>query len=340
MRTQLSDKTRSDLLIVNRHSCCVCHEGGVQIHHIDSDPSNNGVENLAVLCLNHHDKATSPKGLSAKLKPAHIKQYKTQWEEECRSLEHRIARSRTAFFMVDYKNAERIRQLYSQLTPAERAVCYDALRKELQEETSLRKEQGFSVSLEPNLSVTPPVEQFLEEIPSGTIHPDYFKDFTGHPKDPLYPDVHAFEGGGKPYYDIWCQMMIRCLIIVRRTIDIESVMQLDEDNLALLAGSIVSFDGRLRGNVQGPNNYEEVPISNTVLRVKFDCTIALSRLSIKNHYVYSETAAESLSHGRGNGIALLRDVYAARATEKCKTIKFNCTPLIIGSGGGKALSIP
>jgi len=58
-RKALTEKQRPDILIANRHACCICAESGGQIHHINGDPSDNTPENLAVLCLPHHDKATS-----------------------------------------------------------------------------------------------------------------------------------------------------------------------------------------------------------------------------------------------------------------------------------------
>jgi 5-methylcytosine-specific restriction endonuclease McrA len=111
MRTRIPNNIRSQILLTNKHLCCVCREGGLQIHHINSDASDNSLENLSVLCLKHHDMATAPRGMTARLKPEEIRKYKNSWEEECSKSSHLIARSRTAFFMVDYKNAERIRQL-------------------------------------------------------------------------------------------------------------------------------------------------------------------------------------------------------------------------------------
>ncbi len=55
--------------------------------------------------------------------------------------------------MVDYKNVERIRQLFAQLTPKEYECAYNILQKELIEETKLRKEQHFDISVEPTINV-------------------------------------------------------------------------------------------------------------------------------------------------------------------------------------------
>lgn len=56
--------------------CCICKEHGDQIHHIDSDPANNALENLAFLCFNHHNDATLKGGLRRKLSPGVILKYR------------------------------------------------------------------------------------------------------------------------------------------------------------------------------------------------------------------------------------------------------------------------
>ncbi len=119
LRTPIPDPLRSQILIANQHACCICGKPGVQVHHINGDPADHRPDNLAVLCLGHHDEATVVTGLSAKLSAAQVRKYKRKWERQCHERVMRAARGRTAFFMVDYKNAERIRQVYDQLTHAE-----------------------------------------------------------------------------------------------------------------------------------------------------------------------------------------------------------------------------
>jgi 5-methylcytosine-specific restriction endonuclease McrA len=36
-------------------SCCVCEKRDDHIHHLDQDPSNNDIDNLALLCFEHHN---------------------------------------------------------------------------------------------------------------------------------------------------------------------------------------------------------------------------------------------------------------------------------------------
>lgn len=339
MSKTLTKTLRSKLLLANRHACCICGKIDVQIHHINSDNTDNGWENLAPLCLEHHDKATAPQGLTASLKPHEISTYKEKWEEDCASFTNNISRSRTAFFMVDYKNAERIRQLYAQLTIPELNGAYQILKKELIEEASLREEQRFNVSMEPNLDWAPHIAEMVEAVKLGDPHPKIFSKATGHPQDPLYPTDFAFEEGSiKPMYDIWCQIMIRCLILSRKTYDIENIMLLENPSELNISGSLITFNGKLRGDIS--NHYNETsPLGFTVLRVLKNNIIWLSKLSIKQYYVYSESAAYTLSDGRGNGVLMFRNISNIRETSKCRIVKFQCTPLIIGSGGGGTLKI-
>ncbi len=75
--------------------CCVCRIRGkpVQIHHIDGDPSNNAVENLAVLCLDCHRDTQIQGGFDRKLDADQVVLYRDDW--------HRlVARQRAAYGAV------------------------------------------------------------------------------------------------------------------------------------------------------------------------------------------------------------------------------------------------
>jgi hypothetical protein len=160
-----------------------------------------------------------------------------------------------------------------------------------------------------------------------------FRDAKGHPNDPFYPDHHAFESPPyKPLYDIWCQIMVRCLIVSRRTYDLENLMRVDHPELLDINGSLISFYGTVRGNVAYPKQYESIPVSYTVLRVKNDRVVWSTRLPLKTHYLYSVTASESLSRGRSNGILILRSIDNSSNQNGKKVVRFSCTPLMIGNG--------
>lgn len=64
-------------------TCCVCRieNRATQIHHIDSDPSNNNFENLAVVCLDHHSEAHSKNAFARNLTPDLLRKYNQSWRE-------------------------------------------------------------------------------------------------------------------------------------------------------------------------------------------------------------------------------------------------------------------
>jgi hypothetical protein len=81
-RPKIPESIADKLIFANDHTCCICRVKGkhIQIHHIDSDNSNNIWENLAVLCLDCHSKATGDEGLGRRITAGEIKEYKRTWE--------------------------------------------------------------------------------------------------------------------------------------------------------------------------------------------------------------------------------------------------------------------
>jgi hypothetical protein len=66
-RTPIPDDISAEIMFLHDRTCCVCHqrELAVQIHHIDEDPTNHTVSNLAVLCLEHHEQTQVRGGFAA-----------------------------------------------------------------------------------------------------------------------------------------------------------------------------------------------------------------------------------------------------------------------------------
>jgi hypothetical protein len=78
---------RKRLLKANADRCCVCKRYGVglHLHHIDEDPSNTVDANLAILCVEDHDRnhrpaAYRPQVNHLDLGPEQIRQHKISWE--------------------------------------------------------------------------------------------------------------------------------------------------------------------------------------------------------------------------------------------------------------------
>jgi hypothetical protein len=62
-------------------TCCICRERGkaTQIHHIDDDPSNNSINNLALLCLECHNDTQVKGGFGRKLNSSLVTEYRDDW---------------------------------------------------------------------------------------------------------------------------------------------------------------------------------------------------------------------------------------------------------------------
>lgn len=75
------------VLLKNKRACCVCHSSDrpIHLHHIDGNRDRTTEDNLAVLCLTHHDQATAglqkgQTGLGRKLSREEVAEHKRLWE--------------------------------------------------------------------------------------------------------------------------------------------------------------------------------------------------------------------------------------------------------------------
>lgn len=73
------------ILDLCRRRCCVCfalnrdsEEKSGQIAHLDHNPANNAIENLAFLCLDHHDQYDSTTSQAKNLTMAEVRRYRGQ----------------------------------------------------------------------------------------------------------------------------------------------------------------------------------------------------------------------------------------------------------------------
>jgi len=83
-RARIPNKVKVEVLIASVHTCCICHHPGahVQIHHIDGNPGNNALANLAVLCVSCHSRVTGDEGLGQRYSHQEVLEYKIRWEAE------------------------------------------------------------------------------------------------------------------------------------------------------------------------------------------------------------------------------------------------------------------
>ncbi|MGL1889007.1 MAG: HNH endonuclease, partial [Reichenbachiella sp.] len=83
-RIKIPSATEKKILYDSARTCNVCKiiRKGIQIHHIDQDPSNNKSENLMVLCQDCHDEAHTKHFMSKNLTAEKLTYFKKEWEKE------------------------------------------------------------------------------------------------------------------------------------------------------------------------------------------------------------------------------------------------------------------
>lgn len=81
IREPIPDDIAARVLFLSDRICCVCRVRGkpVQIHHIDEDPSNNNLKNLAVLCFDCHRETQIRGGFDRKLDSDQVILYRDDW---------------------------------------------------------------------------------------------------------------------------------------------------------------------------------------------------------------------------------------------------------------------
>ncbi len=82
-RMETPEEIAAEILFLSDRTCCICCTRGkpVQLHHIDENPANNLIENLAVLCIDCHNETMIIGGFGRKLNGTQIKKYKNEWLE-------------------------------------------------------------------------------------------------------------------------------------------------------------------------------------------------------------------------------------------------------------------
>lgn len=86
-RQKIPQQTETKILLNSRRRCCICFglerdnrikQG--QIAHLDKNPNNNQLENLAFLCLPHHDMFDSRTSQSKGLTKAEVIEFRSELE--------------------------------------------------------------------------------------------------------------------------------------------------------------------------------------------------------------------------------------------------------------------
>ena len=80
-RTSIPTDVADEVMFRSAMTCCVCKNSDrdVQIHHIDKAPSNHAIDNLAVLCLECHNKTQLRGGFGRHLTASLITKNREEW---------------------------------------------------------------------------------------------------------------------------------------------------------------------------------------------------------------------------------------------------------------------
>lgn len=80
-RVKIPQEIADKVMFIHNSTCCVCKEPNkeTQIHHIDDNPANNAINNLAVLCLECHNKTQITGGFGRRLNAGQVTLYRDEW---------------------------------------------------------------------------------------------------------------------------------------------------------------------------------------------------------------------------------------------------------------------
>ncbi len=334
LRRKIPPHIASQVLIANSHACCVCHRTSVQLHHIDGDPGNNDASNLACLCMDHHDSATSKTGLTRKLMPDHVAKYKSDWEARCRKDIRALTRDRLSYYCTLYKNPPRIRECFTKLSAGERENAAEILIRTIsEEEAGKAADRGFRVQVVPRNNDR--TRSCIQSLRMGELWPSWLPRGTAHPNDPDLPlDLTPPYGMNALHtYDLYCQLIVQALCIVSTPVPFECLVSLPEPQmLDSLAGQIVSFRQRGFGRqICSPKVSDHCPVGTLELRANRRGRHFKAVMKIRNMYVFSDTSASNLRNATVCGVAILGN-HSQASVEK-GGIRLNMIPLLIGMGG-------
>ena len=90
-RSEIPFDDLAKVLIANQFTCCVCHNTAksIIVHHISewAKSHDHSPKNLAVLCLDDHDRVHTKKELARNLTAALLRRFKSAWEDQVRQFD-------------------------------------------------------------------------------------------------------------------------------------------------------------------------------------------------------------------------------------------------------------
>lgn len=128
-RESVPSQLAAEVAYLVDRKCAVCGAQGIyQLHHLDDNPSNNTLDNLIVLCPNHHAEATCIPGMTRKLDRALLSRYRAAMQmlvkRHREALYPKTAEAAAFNSLVDAVAVERIRMVGFEVGWADsKAMC-------------------------------------------------------------------------------------------------------------------------------------------------------------------------------------------------------------------------
>jgi hypothetical protein len=316
------------ILLGNRHACCVCQKPRIQLHHIDSNSSNNDPLNIAPLCLDHHDMATTQIGLTKKLRPEEVRAYKAKWEEHCRNDILALSRKRFTFYYCIYKNPQRLLGAYASLSEHERKSAVERIGARLRDEEPQKKaDRLFGINAVPR--VDSHTWEALGSVQAGETVPSYL-DASDLEWDPGKSYLSPSHYMAIHRYDLWCQIVGQTLAEARGTTPLEDLYKFKTaKEIDAFAGSLLTFRLTVRGKgIHVPSAYRKHPTGSLDARARSGGQVYRVNMHIRTKDTFSDTSVINLRHGRISGLAILTGALKSKGE-----IQMTLVPLLIGAGG-------
>jgi hypothetical protein len=205
----------AQVLFFSDRRCCVCREKNkaVQIHHIDGDPRNHAVENLAVLCLDCHTETQKQGGFYRRLDAPQVRLYRDEW---LRAVGRQVCDPQSGLHLkhaggITRESQEQVaRLLHENGMYAALARHYDLLgESELRDRyIEIAIEHGeVPVEVEVELRVR---QGRLAEVPSARLHAYITR--PRHDADPCaLASIHKSLGDEKEAVAVYCRNILHLL---------------------------------------------------------------------------------------------------------------------------------
>jgi hypothetical protein len=271
-------------------------------------------------------------GLSAKLKPHEVVQYKQSWEQRCRDDIRALSRDRLSYYVTLYKNPPRIREAILKLRDETREDAVRGVMQSLADEHDAKMlDKGFDWQTVPKKNEL--TFHLLAAAFHGETWPPMLHRVGGHPEDPDLPVDLSPPHGMTAFhaYDSYCQILVQVLAAATQPIPLDDLYTLRvPTSINSYVGSLVMFEETGIGtNVRSPRAWRESPTARFDLEAKRGRTVFRTRMRLKTMYVFSDTSAENLERCRVRGIGIL-----GGAIQECAgQVELQIVPLLVGMGG-------